>query len=93
MPAAKGVFVFGGFMRFVLVVLIVAYLVLAFIGCLDRQMTIRNAAGKELNENHREIDSGGGPGGGRGDGGVVDSRLAASCDSTIRNGDRLQTHH
>jgi hypothetical protein len=69
---------FGDFMRFWLIVLIVLYLVLAFIGCLDRQMAVRNASGKEIREDNSEIGRGVSacPGGVRVR--VVDSRLAAS---------------
>ena len=40
-------------MRFVLIAVIVLYLVLAFIGCLDRQMVVHSAGGKEIDENRQ----------------------------------------
>jgi hypothetical protein len=90
MPAALGAFVLGGFMRFVLIALFALYLLLAFIGCLDRQMTVRSADGKEIHEDNKETNRGGNAGSGGNRVGLVGSRMAASRDSGVCSADRLR---
>ena len=77
-------------MRFVLITVIVLYLVLAFIGCLDRQMAVHSAGGKEIDEDRHEIDCRGDAGAGGNGSGMVGSRMAASRDSSLCALDRFR---
>jgi hypothetical protein len=77
-------------MRFVLIALVAFYLVLAFIGCLDRQATIRSAGGKEIHEDHQKIGCGRVTDFSGCDFGVVGARGAPSHDSDFDEHNRIR---